>query len=506
MSAKSAAEVSDLIASGAVKAVASRGITQETCRKFGYLLKRGRDGGVDHIAVYRDAQGQPLWAKVRHTGTADAPDKSFAIIGKAGDQFFGQHLWNGGGKRLVIVGGEIDCLTVSQMQDNQWPVVAPGKGEQSLAGCIRANLEWVSSFGEVCIGMDMDPPGLAAAQEALSLLPPGKAKLIKWTMKDPNEMLLGGAGKEIIRCIWNAEQHRPDGIIDARQLTERCLAPPTTGLPWPWAYKTQWTYGRRSGELYLWGAGSGLGKSDYLAEVIAADLQGLTKDGDRYPPQAWGVFAYEAGAATTKKTIAGKIAAKRFHIPDADWTQAQLEATMAAMDTTLWDQGGQLYINDSMGMADWESVKERMRWLAKANGVRHFLVDPVGALVTDADDERKDLDRIALEYAKLMVELEACGYLVSHLTRPSQGPSHEEGGHTSLKQFRGSNGLIMFSSFVFGLERNQQAEDEAERVQTVERVLKDRYTGNSVGKTSRLYYDVLAGTLDTMNMGAVDAA
>jgi hypothetical protein len=804
---KNIEDVLALIEKGTVKAIPSRKITQETCRKFDYRMKRGSAGGVDHIAVYRDSNREPLWAKVRHTGTPEDPKKEFAIVGKADDSFFGAHLWSAGQRgKLTIVGGEIDCLSVAQATDLQWPVVAPGKGEQSLARCIKANLPWVLAFDVVCIGMDMDKAGQDAAQEALALLPPGKARLINWTQKDPNAMLLAGEGKQIFSCIWNAQEYRPDGIIDARDLTERCLAPPIAGLPWPWAYKTQWTFGRRFAETYLTGAGcvdydteylspagwraigqypgglvaqyapdgklefveplafvdlpcaqasrvvtkygidmvltpehtvvyfsentgrlhtaswgavqdqhdtsitgfrgrirsgydfhpghlwdpnelrlqvaveadghthqhrchirvkrprkkarlealftatgreptrwiqgeyttysfeppmrkgalysqpftdflggdlkviaeeapqwdgdqrktfrttvkqsadmvqfamcasgmkasirtyprpdkghteyhvfgtdrqyismraasakppivtypmerkycfsvpsgmlilrrndqvfvtgnSGLGKSDYIAEVVAADLQGITKDGETYSPQSWGLFCYESGAATTKKTIAGKIAKRRFHIPDADWTQEQLEATLHKMDHEMWDAGGKLFINDSMGMADWDAVKDRCRWLNKANNVRHFLVDPVGALVTDSDDERKDLDRIALEWAKLMVELDACGYMVSHLTRPSQGPSHEEGGQTSLKQFRGSNGLIMFSSFVFGLERNQQAEDEGERTQTVERSLKDRYTGNSTGKTNRLFYDVLSGTLDTMNMGALD--
>jgi twinkle protein len=274
---------------------------------------------------------------------------------------------------------------------------------------------------------------------------------------------------------------------------------------------TQWTYGRRMGETHLWGAGTGLGKSDYLAEVIAADLQGRTKEGVRYEPQPWGVFSFETGAVRFKKIIAGKIAQRRFHIPhpapddpdgvDPGWTQEELTETLARMDTELWDQGAQLYINDSFGMADFDAIVERVRFLSVAHGVKHFLIDPIGACVTGSDDERKDLDEYALRWAKLMVELDCYGYMVSHLTRPSQGPSHEEGGQVSGKQFRGSNGLIMYSWWIFGLERNQQADNEADRVKTTVRVVKDRPTGNSTGQTHNLFYDRLNGTLDTMNLG-----
>jgi len=48
---------------------------------------------------------------------------------------------------------------------------------------------------------------------------------------------------------------------------------------------------------------------------------------------------------------------------------------------------------------------------------------------------------------------------------------------------------------MFGMERNQQAEDEDERQRTVFRVLKDRYTGQSTGKTFILSYDRDTGLL-----------
>ena len=48
---------------------------------------------------------------------------------------------------------------------------------------------------------------------------------------------------------------------------------------------------------------------------------------------------------------------------------------------------------------------------------------------------------------------------------------------------------------MFGMERNQQAEDEDERQRTVFRVLKDRYTGQSTGKTFILAYDRDTGLL-----------
>jgi twinkle protein len=58
-----------------------------------------------------------------------------------------------------------------------------------------------------------------------------------------------------------------------------------------------------------------------------------------------------------------------------------------------------------------------------------------------------------------------------------------------------------------GLERNQQAEDETERSTSVLRMLKERLSGDSAGKTWRLLYDRETGRMredDGVNFGGVE--
>lgn len=486
------------------RALNGRKLTQETCAQWDYLTRQNAKGEWEQLAVYRDPQGQIVGIKIRNVGE-DGSKKEFSWVGKSEGNLYGRHRWSSNGKRLIITEGEIDCLSVSQAYSHKWPVVSVPNGAAEAAKAIAKNLEWISSFEEVVLCFDMDEPGRKAAKEAAALLPPGKARIANLPEKDANECLKKGKQEALTLALWNAEPYRPDGIIDARDLTEICLTPTSWGLPWPWKPLTDWTYGRRYGEVYTIGAGTGIGKSDWEAEVIASTISGETRDGQgTFDPQACAVFAYEAGAATTKKAIAGKLAMRRFHIPkeEALWEDDDLRAVLHRMDTELWFSGGKLFINDSRGAADWDAVKDRARYLRHAEGVRHFFVDPISALATDEDEERKFLDRMVLEAAQLAVELDACLYLFSHLSRPKDGPSHEEGGQVKLSQFRGSHGIGMFSNFVFGLERNQQAEDEDERCVTRMRSVKDRYTGNSIGKTFALHYDVLAGTLDTLRVSS----
>jgi twinkle protein len=500
------------LATGHVKAIPSRGLTQETCREWDYRVRvNPRNGNKEQLAPYRDGNGKLVNIKVRNLGE-DGTGKEFYWINggsAASGILWGMHKWAKGGRQLTILEGEIDAATVSQAYTHKYAVVSVPGGAQHAAKAVAANLEWVSSFDRINIGFDMDAPGREAAIEVARLLPPGKAFIVKWPgqHKDPNAVLVGekGATDGITRAVWQAESYRPDGIVDARTLTAQCLAPVVTGLPWPWQFMTEWTYGRRYGEAYTFGGGTGIGKTQVVAEIVASTLSGTTKYGETYTPEAVGIFAYEAGAATTKKAIAGALAGKRFHLPqhDAGWTDDELRAELDRMDVDLWERGGKLFINDSRGSADWDAVVERARYLRHAENVRHIIVDPISALVTNEDDERKFLDRMVLEAAKLSVELECCIYLLSHLTRPKEGKAHEEGGQVRLSQFRGSNAIGMFSNFVFGLERNQQAETAEDRSKTVFRVVKDRLSGNSVGSTAAVHYDAISGTLDESNTGAI---
>lgn len=486
---------------GAHKSIKSRGLTQATCKHWDYRVYERADGEFVQLAVYRDAQSAVQGVKVR----PEDKDQIHWGAGSAKGNLFGRHLWPKGGRKLTITEGELDAMSVSQAWNHKFPVVSVPNGAKEAVKVIAANLEFVASFDEVVFAFDADEPGQAAAVECAKLLPAGKAKIVKWPQgfKDASDLLQAGQVDKLTWAIHSAEEYRPDGILDARTLTASCLDAPTIGLPWPWPAMTEWTAGRRGGEVYTFGAGSGVGKTEVLSEIIACTLMGQDRYGNTWTPEGVAVFGYEAGASKTKKAIAGKIGKRRFHLPNKDdgvqWTAEELLATMSLMDNELWARGGKLFVNDSKGRSDWESVKDRIRYLAHAHGIKHAFVDPISALVEEEEgvtDERKFLDRMVREAAKVAVELGISMYLFSHLTRPKEGPSHEEGGQVRSNQFRGSGGIFMFSDFVFGQERNSQADTPAERGTNTMRAVKDRLSGDHTGETFLLQYDPLFGLLD----------
>ncbi len=463
---------SDLIPAGEYKPLTKRGISQETCEKFGYTIGRMGDSPVQ-IASYRDASGNMVAQKIRW------PNKEFRFIGDTKEaQLFGQHLCRDGGKRLVITEGEIDALSVSQVFGNRWPVVSVPNGAQGAKKSIQKAYEFVSSYDEVVIMFDMDEPGRKAALEVAALLPHGKAKIASLPLKDANEMIMAGREKELSVAVFEAKLFRPDGVVSIGDIKDKALKPVEWGLPWWIEALTKATYGRRYGEIYTFGAGTGVGKTDWFTQQIAYDVTELGLP--------VGVVYLEQPVAETAKRLAGKIAGRRFHVPDAGWTIDELSDAIDQLD-------GKVHLYDHFGETDWEVVESRVRYMAVSLGIKLIYIDHLTALA-DPSNERESLETIMEEMASLAQELGVIIHLISHLATP-EGKPHEEGGRVMIRHFKGSRAIGFWSHFMFGLERNQQDNNEALRGVTTFRVLKDRYTGQATGLTIYLGYIPETGML-----------
>jgi twinkle protein len=109
---------------------------------------------------------------------------------------YGQWLWRDGGKMLVITEGELDALSVSQVQSNKWPVVSVNDGAQSAARAVSKALEWIEKFESVIFLFDEDEHGRKAAIECAELLTPGKAKIGRLPLKDASDCLKAGSPRK----------------------------------------------------------------------------------------------------------------------------------------------------------------------------------------------------------------------------------------------------------------------------------------------------------------------
>src|SRR5690606_16925044 len=152
--------------------------------------------------------------------------------------------------------------------------------------------------------------GQEAALECAALITPGKAKIAQLPAKDANEVLQKGEGEQIVTAIYQAQTKRPDGIVTFGQLRDKALTPVEMGMPWHDERLTGLTYGKRFGEVYTFGAGTGIGKTDWLMQEAAFIAETAHESGEKV-----GLFFLEQQPTETAKRLAGKFAGRRFHVP-----------------------------------------------------------------------------------------------------------------------------------------------------------------------------------------------
>lgn len=466
--------VRDLIAPGETAGWPSRSISEEDAERWGFTRSTLGDEAV-RVFNYRDETGKLVAQKVRFKS------KDFRTFGDITNRLYGRNLWRDAGKMVVVTEGEIDAISVSKMQGHKWPVVSIPNGAPGAKKALAANMEWLDQFENVILMFDMDEPGRDAAIECATLFKPGKAKIASLPLKDANEMLNAGRGKEIIDAIWGAKDYRPDGIVTLADVREAVLNPPALGLSWWPDRLTELTYGRRYGEIYAFGAGTGVGKTDWLAQQIVHDIRELN--------EPVGAFFLETAPTELVKRIAGKVAGRRFHVPDGSWTVEELTSTIDELEGA-----GKLFLYDSFGATDWDRIKSTIRYLHHSEGVRLFYLDHLTALAAAETDERTALERIMAEMGSLVKELGIIIHLVSHLATPD-GKPHEEGGRVMIRHFKGSRSIGFWCHYMFGLERDQQHEDPNLRTVTTFRVLKDRFVGTATGEVFFMGYNRDEGRL-----------
>jgi twinkle protein len=443
---------------GEFVALRKRKVSEVTCQKFDYRVFENEQ----HAVYHSPETGRPVAAKVRRA------DKSFSWLGspkQAG--LYGQHLWNGG-RKLVLTEGELDCLSVAEVQgQGKWPVCSVPNGAAGAKRDCARQLEFLEKFDEVVIMFDQDDFGIHAANEVAGLLTPGKAKIATLTMKDASELLMSGRPGDITTAMWQARTVRPDGIVAASELWDSVIEiEEHATTSYPWKFLDDKLYGLRRSEIVTVTSGSGMGKSALVRELAYHLLvEGHT---------IGGIFLEE----TVKRTILGLMgihAELPLHLPDGR-DQADDELMRAAFDATAGTE--RLFLFDHFGSSDPAVLYAKIKYLVKGCGASVIILDHISMVVSGIGegDERRLIDNVMTQLRVLAQQLDVVFIVVSHLRRP-QGQGHEDGAQTSLSQLRGSAAIAQLSDQVIGLERDQQDEDHPD-VTTV-RILKNRFSGET---------------------------
>lgn len=466
---------------GEARALPRRGLTEETCRRWDYLVGEDEQGRPVQIANYRNRRGEVVAQHLRYQ------DKEMPWRGDVRSAtLFGQHLWSGG-KRLVITEGEIDAMSVSQLQEHRWPVVSIRSGASGAKRDLLANLSFLEQFQEIVLMFDMDDAGEEAARECAEALLgcPFAIKIARLPLKDANECLMAGRGEEVIRAIWNAAAYSPPEVLPLSEIVPNVFErAQLTGVPGPFPGLDRYTHGIRPNELWVIGAGSGTGKSTFCRHFMLH----LHKETEA---KVGGIFFEETVQRTTLALIG-------MHL-GVNITLAKGLASREAIEEAGRElvRDKELYLFDAaFNVFDAEKLISRVRYMARTLGCQYIVLDHLSYIVEGMDtkgDDRKAIGRIIAGLRQVMRESGCTIFMVVHLRRPEGEKGFESGLEPSPNHLRGSQAIEQLADFVILLSRNK-TDPETRDILKV-KLSKNRLTGEDGVTACYLRYDRSSGLL-----------
>lgn len=376
-------------------------------------------------------------------------------------------------KKLFIAEDELSAMSIYQVLELRTqekyrhikPAVISWSAGVGSATRDLANLQnFLKNFQEVVYVHDNDDAGLESVEVVRSLLPSCKFVTTPDGFKDANDLLMANKGDELFSLlIYQSKVKSPDCAIRARDALELALKPPEWGLSYPWEGVTNLSYGQRFGEIRSWGAGTGLGKTLIAHQIVGHNIIEHNLK--------CAVALLEENNGDSLKNIAGKIAQVPFHRPDIPFDKDRFMDAYSKIENNL-------FLWSNRGANDFQRILEAFRFWAVVEGVKHFTLDNVTCLVSHLEmtQQNVEINRIAMECAGLADELGVVIDIFSHLNPPGGSKSHEGGAEVRENQFTGSRALQRWSHFMYGFERNKQAEGDEKHLSRI-RLLKNRPYG-----------------------------
>lgn len=406
-----------------IKAINDRKISKSICEFFGVKVSVDEDGLIDaHFYPYGETE-------ITGYKRRKLP-KEFNWIGEAG-KLFGRQLFPGGGKRLIIVEGEIDALSVAQASFNKYnkvyPVVAL-PGATNHKGIVKYR-DWIRSYGEVILFLDADEAGETALNAIAKIIGFDKIKIAKppGDCKDANDVLRQHGHDRLLECIWDATKYSPAGIIFKEELWEALVKyNDIESLPYPSAINglNLKLKGMRLGEIALFVSGTSSGKSTMLREIMLS----LVEQGNKI-----GVISLEESPAETARKLSGM----SLNLNPAD-EEIPLDRLKSGFDNVFGNDN--IILLDHQGSIRDSSILDQLEYMC-IMGCKYLFVDHITILVSEGAEGltgNEAIDKVMNDLLRLIKRHNVWIGLVSHLRKTQVGgKSFEEGKMPSLDDIKG---------------------------------------------------------------------
>ena len=469
-----------------LKASPIRGWSLEAATHYGVVSSCDESTGVINKHYYPiTVNGEVVSYRVRELPKTFHNISKYSLKGVKVD-LFGQSVTPRGGKRLLITGGQDDMLAAFDLlKKYNIKVVSVTNGENISS--IADNLDYVLSFNEVILCFDNDVAGEKLTEKAVKLIGMEKARVMVYSEKDPNDMLLKGKQAEFVNAFFSAKQYVPVDIVIGGVGKETLLEPIKQGIRVPTLPGTmEKMKGLRQGELTLILAPAGVGKTTIMKEIGYS----LVKQG----VNMLHVFLEE----DLKKTQQSYICLDN-NIPLPKFRENPELLSKELFDKSyneLIDNGKTVWVNHWGSMSP-DKVMETFRY-ADSIGCEMGLLDHVSMVFSGSEtvNERKEIDILLTNMAAFTKESDMHIIIVSHIKRqdkrwkPKEYPYWET---VASDAGRGSGAFEQLAHNIITLEVEFIDEDMNKgRIRT--RVAKNREWG-LLGVGDVLKYDYGTGRI-----------
>ncbi|QZI86112.1 hypothetical protein PODOV006v2_p0018 [Vibrio phage 15E36.1] len=497
-----------------VKHLADRGIHGLIAKMYNVRVGHDEQGAINRHYYPRYEEGNLVGASCRTLPkefNAGNLGKLFGAQDMFGMNTFKEIADSGQRKNfLLVVGGQCDAMAAQQMVIKElnnletigaagsldglkkFYILSVNKGEAGIQELID-NKDAINQFKSIIWCFDDDETGNKLNRAASKLFRGKSKKLIMPTgCKDPNDALNKGRESEFVTAIFSAEEQKANGKLKrVGDLKEKARTLVEMGKKYWLDGFNPITFGIRKHYLSVWGAGTGIGKTD----TTMAHVDNLMRQGEDVV-----VIYLENQTDETVRTFAGMLVGKDFNSPpQEDW---ELEAgfeynpardyTQEDLDDALdlLEQQDRLIIADLDGSKDVDAVMDVMEECF-ALGYEYFVVDNLTAFVHHDDKGRvatgvQAIDETMKRLGTFKDENPVNIMLLSHLVKVHESGGrtpHTRGGEVYESDFRGAGSITFWANAVWGIERNTVASSFRNKCVTLYRNLKNRGIGHQVGST-----------------------
>ena len=484
---------SSMIPVGEYREIPKRYLSREACKKYRYSVSE-EGGKVCRVASFY-VKGGVVAQKLKFAPEPGEVKSRYKWLGNKSlvKPLFGMDLFEPNPKlSITVTEGEDDCVCLAGLDDCRWPVVSllNGAGPQTKKE-IAAAKEYLTQFRKIILMFDGDEAGRKAAEECAQLLGP-KAHIAQ--MPDGEDVCSivqknpSSASRILNDLAIRAVAYRPKDIVKITDYTEQELyEQEEKGIDLPFPKLNHLLRGLKASRLYLFCAGSGLGKSTVVKE-LAYDLMFNQKKNVGI------VFLEQDDREAMKDFIAmhNSVEGEEFcENKNIITKEKRKEAEQVLADRAVFFK--------CFGSLDTDKLVSKIEYMMEGCDCEFVFLDHISMAVsgqTSGEGERKDIDVLMTRLRTLVQKTGKSILAVSHLKRPSgDSKSYNEGAKVHLSALRGSASLEQISDFVIALERDQFHEVESDILSL--KVLKSR-RGGSIGYADELQYDHKTGRLQVI--------